>query len=275
MRKRTRNVARADRIALEWIARTALALALACVWPAGVAHAFEATSVHRFDNPSGMPAGVIRRGGALYGVVRGRDFGQPNEEFCGIVFKLEKNGAEWTRLVLHRFDTNGGGCQPYGELVFGSDGALYGTTRTGGLDNCPQGALGTQCGLVFKLSAQPDPLPWTYSIIHRFSGGNQGFYPSAGLVWGLDGSRYGTTAGFCGSGGSTIYKLTPPEAGSTDWTHTVLRRGTYMFPPVAFGSDGALYGADTGCGSDRGWVFRLRACAIASESGMLPGPVVM
>ena len=64
--------------------------------------------------------------GVLYGTTT---FG--GSANLGTVFKLNKNGRSFK--VLHSFSGTGGkGAQPYAGLVFGSDGALYGTTAFGG-----------------------------------------------------------------------------------------------------------------------------------------------
>jgi uncharacterized repeat protein (TIGR03803 family) len=49
----------------------------------------------------------------------------------------------WTEKVLHAFGTGTDGQNPYGGLVFGSGGNLYGTTIYGGAD---------YGGMVFELT---------------------------------------------------------------------------------------------------------------------------
>src|SRR5262245_56376066 len=98
-----------------------LAIAVMAFAPERPARAWDVEHLFRFTDEYGfkLPAGVIRKGSAVYGVVsNGGTLG------CGSVFKLTPGalGADWTRLVLHHF-TGGsdGGCAPQGELVFGPD----------------------------------------------------------------------------------------------------------------------------------------------------------
>jgi hypothetical protein len=114
---------------------------------------------------------------------------------------------------------------PQGELVFGPDGALYGTTYGGGLSNCT-GIDSPTCGIVYKLTPAPEPNPWGFEVIYKFKGGDNGYYPGAKVVFDDDGTIYSTTAGYCGRGGSTVFKLTPPGPGDTKWKHRVLRIAT-------------------------------------------------
>ena len=66
-------------------------------------------------------------------------------------------------------------------MIQGSDGPLYGTSRSGG----PGGA-----GIVYKV--QPDGSG--FSILHGFdSNCTDGCYPQAGVIQGSDSALYGTT----------------------------------------------------------------------------------
>src|SRR6185437_7647444 len=105
------------------------------------------------------------------------------------------------------------GTYPDGTLLRDASGALYGATWLGGrYDN----------GTIFKLTPPaPGQTRWTFTVLHTFTGGNDGGLPAAGLVMDASGALYGTTE----SGGSYLnegvaYKLTPPAPGSTRWTET-------------------------------------------------------
>jgi uncharacterized repeat protein (TIGR03803 family) len=63
----------------------------------------------------------------------------------GQVFKLTPSG---TFTTLHSFTGGADGGQPFGNLVFGSDGNLYGSASTGGSGNSCQGG----CGVLFKVA---------------------------------------------------------------------------------------------------------------------------
>lgn len=107
---------------------------------------------------------VFHKRGNLYGATW---FGggqgttcDPLYPYCGTVFELtppRTTGKNvWTETVLHSFagvDAGDGG-QPNGGLVFGADGALYGTAYLGGID-CTHDS-GQGCGVLFRLAPSPN-----------------------------------------------------------------------------------------------------------------------
>ena len=100
--------------------------------------------LHSFHNTDGWsPTGgvIFDAVGNLYG---GTYQGGPNAYGYGTVFELSPTGTGvWTEKVLHAFGTGTDGQNPYGGLVFGSGGNLYGTTIYGGAD---------YGGMVFELT---------------------------------------------------------------------------------------------------------------------------
>jgi uncharacterized repeat protein (TIGR03803 family) len=100
---------------------------------------------------------------------------------CGTVFKLAPNG---TFTVLYTFTGGVDGGRPIGGLSMDYNGNLYGATTTGGDANC-------NCGVVFKVA--PNGVE---SVLHAFTGGNDGAKPAGGLLKGKgnDHYLYGTTA---------------------------------------------------------------------------------
>jgi len=113
----------------------------------------------------------------------------------------------------------------------------------------------------------------TYSVIHNFTGGNDGAQPVAGLTIDGAGNLYGTTL-MGGSGFGVIYEL---KLRNGSYTANPL----YLFPGgadganpydrVVFGPDGVLYGTAYAGGNDNnGVVFKLQprpsACATVSCS---------
>jgi uncharacterized repeat protein (TIGR03803 family) len=120
---------------------------------------------------------------------------------CGTVFKLTPSGTE---TVLYRF-TGGDGANPTAGLIADASGNLYGTTELGGGANGCSGG----CGTVFKLTPSG-----TRTVLHSFTGGNDGASPVAGLIADAAGNLYGTTelgggASGCSGGCGTVFKLTP------------------------------------------------------------------
>jgi uncharacterized repeat protein (TIGR03803 family) len=95
-----------------------------------------------------------------------------------MVFRLNKDGSGYT--VLHAFaDSPGGGLYPSAELVEGSDGALYGTTREGGRES--------NAGTVFKIHKDGSG----HQVLHSFAGGD-GRLPVAPVVATSAGTLFGS-----------------------------------------------------------------------------------
>ncbi len=206
---------------------------------------------------------IFDKEGALYGTTQfGKSF------LPGTVFKLTPQSSgkgPWTMTVLHAFNGGADGATPLSALTFDKQGALYGTTTSGGASSN---------GTVFKLT--PPALgkgPWTETILTDFAGASVGG-PYSTPLFDAKGSLYGTTAGVYGSStvGGSVFKLTPPASGKAGkWTLTVLQRfgttdndkgGSFPYAGVIFGRDGALYGTlsegAAGEYSSVGGVYRLQ-----------------
>jgi len=185
------------------------------------------TVLHNFSTSGGdgqSPQAALVEGseGALYGTTAG---GGSNGQ--GTVFKLNKDGS--TYRVLYSFNGSDG-AGPYGRLVEGRDGALYGTTSRRGENDA---------GAVFKLNKDGS----SYRVLHSFSG-SDGAWHYGGLVEGSDGVLYGTTSGGGSAGMGTVFKLNKSGSG-----YSVLRSfstngidGQYPVAALVEGSDGGLYG---------------------------------
>ncbi len=168
--------------------------------------------------------------------------------------------------VLHAFNGAKDGANSYASLVLDSAGNLYGTTQKGGdLTVCD--AAG--CGIVFKLT-QGSNGKWKETVIHTFSGGSDGAFPSAGLIFDASGNLYGT-AGLGGnlsakpcveSGCGVVFKLTPTSGGH--WKESVLHAfngndGAQPFDRLIFDTAGNLFGTTVSGGdaAGHGVVFEL------------------
>lgn len=165
-----------------------------------------------------------------------------------------------TLTVLHSFTGYPDGVAPSGKLTMDSSGALYGTTIGGGTQ---RGGWGT----VFKLTPPPPgKTQWTKTFLYAFTNGTDGAYPNGGLVIDNKGALYGTTNDGGGGGGlGKLFKLTPPPAGKTQWTYTVLHSfgtgndGRHPLAGLVMDNNGALYGT-TAHGGGYGYygtVFKL------------------
>ena len=180
---------------------------------------------------------------------------------CGVVFKLQPPATAcvsflcpWTETVLYRFlGLPNDGWLATSEVVFDTAGNLYGITQYGGTGNCS----GLGCGVVYKLS--PTGGGWTETVIYNFQAGNDGCFPSGGLLLDAAGNLYGTAYG--GSGGKgMVYELSPSSGG---WKQTILHSfqgsdGNGPEGPLITDQLGNLYGITASGGSaDDGTVFEL------------------
>jgi uncharacterized repeat protein (TIGR03803 family) len=219
------------------------------------------TSLYSFTglNDGGNPrAGLVQGGdGYFYGTTHG-SYGGPN---YGTVFKISTNGA---LTILHSFTGNirgDDGVMSSAGLVQGSDGNFYGTTAYGGRYTNQYGYGQKSYGTVFKITANG-----ALTSLHLFNG-NDGAYPFAGLVQGIDGNFYGTTYGILPySGGppyGTVFKMDVNGALTTLYSFTGGNDGGGPSGLVQ-GSDGSFYGTTTSGGQGgEGTVFRLSVVQVA------------
>lgn len=236
------------------------------LWTETTLHAFDYYPEYNILDGQGPGAGVIRdASGALYGTTTSGG-SATNLTGFGIVFKLTPpapGAANWTETILYRFKGGADGDAPHEALTLGAEGALYGTTRGGGTGTCPDPFEGTvdRCGTVFKLTppAAGQTL-WTKATLHIFTGGTDGGSPRAKLLLDASGALYGTTTlggtGQCKLdpyygpviGCGTVFELTPPAAGRTTWTESVLYDfkgapdGAYPEGGLSADGSGSLYG---------------------------------
>lgn len=196
------------------------------------------------------------KGGNLYGTTYHGGAG------FGTVYQL-RSGSSWFFSTIYSFAGGNDGAFPYGRVVFGPNGLLFGTTSEGGNEVCNGG-----CGTVFSLRPPPNvypPPPWTKAVLYRFTG-TDGAGPSGDLTFDQAGNLYGTTFIGGGTGGNDgaglVYELTTngTEKVLYDFPETGCIRGADPFGGVIFDNAGNLYGATRstgayGCGY--GVVFQL------------------
>jgi len=141
--------------------------------------------------------------GELYGVTSTNGFS------AGTVFQLTppSGGGSWTKNTLYSFlgSPANDGATPTG-AIFGSTGALYGSTQYGG-NNTNCGVTG--CGTIFKLSPPSPPGAWTEQVLYSFQSGSDGEYADTQLLL-LGTTFYGTTAAGGGQANAgTVFSFTP------------------------------------------------------------------
>ena len=129
--------------------------------------------------------------GSLYGTTQTGGTSTACSYGCGVVFKLVP--ATQTLTVLHDFTGLGDGALPSARVIFGPQGALYGTTTRGGIQTGCNG-----CGTVFALNPHTKVL----TTLHSFGATGDGVGPEGALVADPAGVLYGTAseAGPHGSG---------------------------------------------------------------------------
>jgi uncharacterized repeat protein (TIGR03803 family) len=218
---------------------TMLLLGMAVLVSICASHAAEAqtfTVLHSFTGGSdgGYPyTGLtLDRSGNLFGTAA---YGAYQEgdcqpvSGCGTVFELAHQGTGFIFHLLyqfHGFSPTGDGMTPIGRVIFGPDGALYGTTYGGGsnIQNCTGFEL-SGCGTVFRLAPPPTPCrsvtcTWDETKLFNFAAIPYGLGPSGEIAFDSAGNLYGTTqAGGPGANAGTVYELTPAQG---SWTFTLL-----------------------------------------------------
>jgi uncharacterized repeat protein (TIGR03803 family) len=145
--------------------------------------------------------------------------------FCSLATAAFSSGPE---QVVYSFGTQGGGNIPVAGLVADAAGNLYGTNRqsSGVVGDC-------NCGAVFELSPPATAGgAWTGTMIHIFTGGEDGSYPVGTLILDNAGNLYGTTRGDEDhteqASKGTVFEFSPPSSPGGAWTETIL----WNFGPV-------------------------------------------
>ena len=197
---------------------------------------------------------IIDSMGNLYGTsVQGGDFAS------GTVWELSPTANGWSHSVLYSFTGGADGGEPYKGATLDAQGNLYGTAVTGGGGFCEGG-----CGVLWRLTRSASG--WTQSVIHTFTGGEDGSGPGSGLTLGENGTLFGMTPTGGANGQGVIFQVRPAANGT--WKFTVLHAFTG-------GSDGggasagrmlrykgSLYGVTTTGGANgQGVVFQLTRTA--------------
>jgi uncharacterized repeat protein (TIGR03803 family) len=171
-----------------------------------------------------------------------------------------------TETVLYSFGASATDAySPGAPLIQGKDGALYGTTASGGANGA---------GTVFKIA-----LDGTYAILYSFGASpSDGIVPVAGLIQASDGNFYGMTssggANHCvnipqaGGNCGTIFKVTPAGVETVLYSFgSSPSDGVEPTGSLIQASDGDFYGttldgganacSDSGGTHDCGTVFKM------------------
>jgi uncharacterized repeat protein (TIGR03803 family) len=206
----------------------------------GGVYEVNASGVERVVNESIAPFGGLT---ALNGVLYGAGY---NSATIG-VFSLTPSGSGNVFLSFANFaDFN-----PVGALI-SVDGELYGV-----FSGYPMYASDCSCNWGLAYDTNPSGQG---GVLYRFTGGTNGEYPKAGLVY-SNGDLYGTTSCYddyldrydCGG---TVFSLTPAGAETTLY---VFKGGSDGLGPFAslISLHGLLYGTTVTGGRGHGTVFAI------------------
>jgi uncharacterized repeat protein (TIGR03803 family) len=118
---------------------------------------------------------------------------------CGTIFKMTpRSSPPWQETVLYSFTCYGDGKNPYGGVAFDGNANLFGTTVAGGTGPI---CAGDGCGVAWELNASGE------SVLHSFTGGDDGYGPGGGLTMDVKGNFYGTTPDGGSHYSGVVYEL--------------------------------------------------------------------
>ncbi|QNF31329.1 DNRLRE domain-containing protein (plasmid) [Adhaeribacter swui] len=205
------------------------------------------TVLHHFNfnyNEGAQPKGGLVQGadGSFYGMTQMK--GKNN---AGTIFKITATG---TFTLLHHFNSATDGGTPYGNLVQGSNGQLYGMTTAGGK---------YKSGTVFSISPEG-----TFSVLRHFDPTSDGGKPCGSLIFGQDGYLFGLTSKGGQNKYGTAFKI------ALNGTFSILRHlslsdGINPQGSLVLGRDGSAYGITANGGTKNlGTYFKITAAGVFS-----------
>jgi uncharacterized repeat protein (TIGR03803 family) len=198
----------------------------------------EGTVLYNFmggaDGANPQSGVILDSAGNLYGTTYA---GGPAN--YGVVYKIATGGVE---TVLHTFAGTPDGATPASGVTMDASGDLYGTTSLGGA---------AAQGVIYEINVAGQE-----TVLHSFTGAQDGSYPSSGVVLDTADNLYGTT--FDGGSGANgvVYML------SASGQQTILYNftgGTDGANPtgVIRNSAGDLFGSAESGGKGSGIVYKL------------------
>jgi uncharacterized repeat protein (TIGR03803 family) len=212
----------------------------------------EESVIYRFVGPPNaeFPIGTpINLNGDWYGSSYGGAYSSGTRDLGnGAVYRLDASGQEQVIYSFKGGSNDGAG--PVGDLV-ALNGILYGTTTAGGFG---YGSSHSGYGTVFKLTPSGSE-----SLLHKFTGQNDGAYPWAGLI-AYKGNLYGTTQLGGKENFGTVFSITTSGKERVLYSFKGYRAGGKPEGPLT-AVDGNLYGTAAGSGNSHrifwGTIFKL------------------
>ena len=229
-----------------------LSLIVALV-PASQGQSFQVLHNFGASGDGTLPSGslVMDNQGHLYGVTIDGGTGSCSDYGCGTVYQLTRVDGEWYETILHSFDFNTEGAQPYGPLAIDDAGDLYGPTSDGG-----PGGIGS----AFELSSTENG--WELSLIYD-SGSKEGFISNGHDIY----ADLGPGSHLAGA----IAELSPSQNG---WIYSQLYSfcslpkcvdGYDVKWPLTLDAKGNIYGATYFGGNGYGLAFELSHNRVSSS----------
>lgn len=174
----------------------------------------------------------------------------------GTIFRMNTSGTEYTVIKALTAAT---GLNPYGGLVQGTDGALYGMTRLGGTANK---------GVIFRVNTSGT----AYTVLRSLTDPD-GFYPMGDLIQATDGYLYGMAPNGGANNNGTIFRIKPA---GTDFkvmrSLSVSIEGSGPTGSLVQASDGNFYGMAYGLnGGYSGSLFRMTLGGLVTVIKKLTG----
>ena len=126
----------------------------------------------------------------------------------GTIFKIDTAGVALT--TLHDF-VGSDFLYPFGAMIQGKDGRLYGTTTNGGANQI--------YGTIFRIDTDGA----NFTTLHSFAGGD-GANPVSGLIQTMDGSLFGTTSTEARNNSGTVFETDTNAAAITTLTSFAARK---------------------------------------------------
>ena len=176
-----------------------------------------------------------------------------------------------TLHVIHTFTSKTDGGKPFAGVTIDRSGNLYGTTYAYGN---PKGPNGPNYGVVYRM--KPTGSGWTFNTLYRFTDGKDGSFPASRVIFGPNGTLYGTTQGDGGVSApyGTVFNLKPPTTCTVSfcpWKITTLyafkgepdcNGQTNSFGDLVFDNAGNIYGTCySGGAHNGGCVYKLTPTA--------------
>ena len=216
---------------------------------------------------------TMDRAGNVYGVTANSGDSKDSEiceDGCGAVFELYRDHSQWVLTTLYTFLGVADGFNPAGQLTFGPNSALYGTTLYGGF-----WGFGTVYSLTpLCRTVCNEWIPWTHKVLYSFQNGDcdtgcDGRYSSTPVTFDGAGNAYGITEyggfGNNGMGQGTVFRLSPRSPHGGKWEETQVHTfgktqsdGTQPQGGLLRDAAGNLYGTTlNGGNNDLGTVYEL------------------